>query len=57
MSFAWKGVPALNSAIFLACTGWVLVTVLAQLTLPRSGCVHASRALLVPQIGKFDAHT
>ena len=57
MSFAWKGVPALNSAIFLARTGWVLVTVLAQLTLPRSGCVHASRALLVPQIGKFDAHT
>ena len=45
------------SAIFLARTGWVLVTVLAQLTLPRSGCVHASRALRVPQIGKFDAHT
>ena len=35
-----------------ACTGWVL----AQLMLPRSGCVHASRALRVLQIGRFDAH-
>ena len=35
-----------------ACTGRVL----AQLMLPRSGCVHASRALRVLQIGRFDAH-
>ena len=35
-----------------ACTGWVL----ARLMLPRSGCVHASRALRVLQISKFDAH-
>jgi hypothetical protein len=35
-----------------ACTGWVL----AQLMLPGSGCVHASRALRVLQIGKFNAH-
>jgi hypothetical protein len=30
--------------------------VLAQLMLPGSGCVHASRALRVLQIGKFNAH-
>ena len=36
-----------------ACTGWVL----ARLMLPRSGCVHASRALRVLQISKFDVHT
>jgi hypothetical protein len=35
-----------------ACTGWVL----AQLMLPRSGCMHASGALRVLQIGRFDAH-
>jgi hypothetical protein len=35
-----------------ACTGWVL----AQLILPRSGCVHASHALRVLQLSKFDAH-
>ena len=36
-----------------ACTGWVL----ARLMLPRSGCVHASRALYVPRVGGSDAHT
>ena len=35
-----------------ACTGWVL----ARLMLPRSDRVHASRALRVLQISKFDAH-
>ena len=33
-----------------ACTGWVL----ARLMLPRSGCVHASRALRVLQIGLIE---
>ena len=34
-----------------ACTGRVL----AQLMLPRSGCVHASRALYLPRVGGSDA--
>ena len=36
-----------------ACTGWVL----AQLLLLCSGCVHASRALYLPQVGGSDART
>jgi hypothetical protein len=35
------------------CTGRVL----AQLMLPRSDCVHALRALYLPQVGGSDAHT